>query len=88
MNIAEPEVTTEPDGTIVFSLEVPGLVGDSIAVEHEGEGKYKARAGASEVFRHQNVPTDFMFEFQLPEAAGDPTWSYKHDILRITIPPR
>ncbi len=87
--MAEPEVTTEPDGTIVFSLEVPGLVEDSIAVEQEAEGRYRARADASEVFEHPNVPAQFAFEFLLPaEAAGDSTWSYTDDVLRIAVRPR
>ena len=87
--ISEPQVTTQPDGTLVFSVTAPCLVEDSIAVEREGDGTYKARAEAVETFEHHGVPADFLFVFVLtPETSGDPTWAYVDCVLHITIPPR
>ncbi|HKO74630.1 MAG TPA: Hsp20/alpha crystallin family protein [Gaiellaceae bacterium] len=83
-----PQVETQHDGTLVFSLEIPSLVEDSIVVENDAEGRYTARAHVFEIFEHQSVPTEFKFEFVLPQSAGDPSWSYTDDVLRITIPPR
>jgi hypothetical protein len=83
-----PEVETQPDGTLVFSIEIPSLVEDSIVVENDAEGRYTARAEMFEIFEHQSVPREFKFEFVLPQTAGDPSWSYTDGVLRITIPPR
>jgi hypothetical protein len=83
-----PHVETQQDGTLVFSIEIPSLVEDSIVVENDAEGRYTARADVVETFEHQGVPTEFKFEFVLPQTAGDPSWSYTDDVLRITIPPR
>jgi hypothetical protein len=83
-----PQVETQHDGTLVFSIEIPSLVEDSIVVENDAEGRYTARADVFEIFEHQSVPTEFKFEFVLPRTAGDPSWSYTDDVLRITIPPR
>jgi hypothetical protein len=83
-----PQVETQHDGTLVFSIEIPSLVEDSIVVENDTKGRYTARAGVLEIFEHQSEPTEFKFEFALPQTAGDPSWSYRDDVLRITIPPR
>jgi hypothetical protein len=83
-----PRVETQHDGTLVFSIEIPSLVEDSIVVENDAEGRYTTRADVFETLEHQSVPTEFKFEFVLPQTAGDPSWSYTDDILRITIPPR
>jgi len=85
--ISEPQVETEYDGTLVFSIEAPWLVEDTIVVENDAEGRYVTRADAVELF-DQSEPTEFKFEFALPEPAGDPSWSYANGVLRITIPPR
>ena len=86
--VSGPQVETHPDGTLVFSIEIPSLVEDSIVVENDAEGRYTARADVFEIFEQQSVPTEFKFEFVLPQTAGDPSWSYTDDVLRITIPPR
>jgi hypothetical protein len=83
-----PHVETQQDGTLVFSIEIPSLVEDSIVVENDAEGRYTARADVFEIVEHHSVPTEFKFEFVLPQTAGDPSWSYTDDVLRITIPPR
>ena len=87
--VSEPEVTTEPDGTLVFSVRVPGLDEGSIVVEHDDAGRYEAKAEASEVIERPSVETHFAFEFVLPtDAFGEPAWAYADGVLRITIPPR
>jgi hypothetical protein len=83
-----PRVETQHDGTLVFSIEIPSLVEDSIVVENDAEGRYTARADVFEISDHQSVPTDFKFEFVLPQPAGDPSWAYTDGVLRITVPPR
>ena len=87
--ISEPEVTTEQDGTLVFSVRASGLDESSIVVEHDRAGKYRATAEASEARERQDVETHFAFEFVLPpDSFGEPAWSYTDDVLRVTIPPR
>jgi hypothetical protein len=85
--VSEPEVTTEPDGTLVFSVGVSGLDEGSIVVEHDGAGKCQAKADISEAPERQAVETDFAFEFVLPpDTFGEPAWAYADGVLRITIP--
>jgi HSP20 family molecular chaperone IbpA len=87
--VSEPEVTTEPDGTLVFSVRVPGLDEGSIVVEHDDAGRYEAKAEMSEAIERPSVETHFAFEFVLPpNAFGEPAWAYSDGVLRITIPPR
>jgi hypothetical protein len=87
--MSEPEVTTEPDGTLVFSVKAAGLDVGSIVVEHDGGGRCEAKAAASETIERQSVETHFAFEFELPaDISGAPAWAYTDGILRITIPPR
>lgn len=88
-SVSDPEVTTEPDGTLVFSVRVPGLNEGSIVVEHDDAGRYEAKAEASEAIELPSVETHFAFEFVLPpNAFGEPAWAYADGVLRITIPPR
>ena len=86
--ISDPQVETQRDGTLVFSLQVPSLVEDSIVVENDAEGRYTTRAEAVDIFEPESQPAEFTFEFVLPETAGDPSWSYANGVLRITVPPR
>jgi hypothetical protein len=87
--VSEPAVTTEPDGTLVFSVRVPGLDEGSIVVEHDDAGRYEAKAEMSEAIERPSLETHFAFEFVLPpNAFGEPAWAYANGVLRITIPPR
>jgi hypothetical protein len=87
--VSEPEVTTEPDGTLVISVRVAGLDEGSIVVEHDDAGRYEAKADMSEALERQDVETDFAFEFVLPpDTFGEPAWAYTDGVLRITIPLR
>jgi len=87
--ISEPSVTTEPDGTLVFSVRTPGLDEGSIVVEHDGAGRYAARADAADTLEPESVYSHFAFEFVLPpDTFGEPAWAYTDDVLRITIPQR
>ena len=86
--VSQPRVETEHDGTLLFSIEVPLLVEDSIVVEHDAEGRYTARADVVVLSAQESGPTEFKFEFVLPRRAGEPSWTYMNDVLRITIPPR
>lgn len=87
--VSEPEVTTEPDGTLVFSVGVPGLDDGSIVVERDDAGRYEAKADMSEALEWQAVETHFAFEFVLPpDTFGEPAWAYTDGVLRITIPLR
>jgi hypothetical protein len=89
--VSEPEVTTGPDGTLVFSVRVPGLDESSIVVEHDDAGRYeaKAEAEASEAIERANLGPHFAFEFGLPpDTFGEPAWAYTDGVLRITIPLR
>jgi len=87
--VSEPEVTTEPDGTLVLSVRVPGLDEGSIVVEHDDAGRYEATAEMSEAMERPSVETHFAFEFVLPpNSFGEPAWAYADGVLRITIPPR
>jgi hypothetical protein len=87
--VSEPEVTTEPDGTLVFSVGVPGLDEGSIVVEHDDAGRYEAKADMSEALERQVVEPHFAFEFALPpDTFGEPAWAYTDGVLRITIPLR
>jgi hypothetical protein len=87
--VSEPEVTAEPDGTLVFSVGVPGLDDGSIVVEHDDTGRYEAKADMSEAPERQAVETHFAFEFvHPPDTFGEPAWVYTDGVLRITIPLR
>jgi hypothetical protein len=87
--VSEPGIRTEPDGTLVFSVRVPGLDESSIVVEHDRAGRYKATAEAFEAIERPSVDTHFAFEFVLPpDAFGEPAWAYTDGVLRLTIPPR
>jgi len=87
--LSEPEVTTEPDGTLVFSVGVPDLDEGSIVVERDDAGRYEAKADMSEALEWQAVETHFAFEFVLPpDTFGEPAWAYTDGVLRITIPLR
>jgi HSP20 family molecular chaperone IbpA len=87
--VSEPEVTTEPDGTLVISVKVPGLDEGSIVVERDDAGGYEAKADMSEALERHGVETDFAFEFVLPpDTFGEPAWAYTDGVLRITIPLR